>query len=390
MSSKIPRNPDDDYTAEIIAERQAFIEAQSNVELTHIKQFSFDPGVTRGNIENLTGAVQVPLGFAGPLLVNGQHAQGDFFVPMATTEGTLIASYNRGMRVAREAGGVKTTVANEAMQRAPVFGFENARHAQDFGRWIMSNLDTIRARAEETSSVAKLIDIEQYPASRFLYLRFNYTTGDAAGQNMTGKATNAACQWILKSYQDAAIIDFTLSGNLDTDKKASYINTLRTRGKRVIAEIILPNKLLEEQLHVRSEQMFAARQRSTQGAWLAGATNNGSHAANALAAIFIATGQDAANVAESHVGYVYSELHENQDLYYSITLPSLIVATYGGGTNLPTQKEALGALGCVGKGKVQKLAEIVAATVLCGELSLGAAVVAGHWVDAHEKFGRNR
>jgi hydroxymethylglutaryl-CoA reductase (NADPH) len=390
MSSKIPRNPDDDYTAEIIAERQAFIEAQSNVELTHIKQFSFDPGVTRGNIENLTGAVQVPLGFAGPLLVNGQHAQGDFFVPMATTEGTLIASYNRGMRVAREAGGVKTTVANEAMQRAPVFGFENARHAQDFGRWIMSNLDTIRARAEETSSVAKLIDIEQYPASRFLYLRFNYTTGDAAGQNMTGKATNAACQWILKSYQDAAIIDFTLSGNLDTDKKASYINTLRTRGKRVIAEIILPNKLLEERLHVRSEQMFAARQRSTQGAWLAGATNNGSHAANALAAIFIATGQDAANVAESHVGYVYSELRENQDLYYSITLPSLIVATYGGGTNLPTQKEALGALGCVGKGKVQKLAEIVAATVLCGELSLGAAVVAGHWVDAHEKFGRNR
>jgi hydroxymethylglutaryl-CoA reductase (NADPH) len=390
MSSKIPRNPDDDYTAEIIAERQAFIEAQSNVELRHIKQFSFDPGVTRGNIENLTGAVQVPLGFAGPLLVNGQHAQGDFFVPMATTEGTLIASYNRGMRVAREAGGVKTTVANEAMQRAPVFGFENARHAQDFGRWIMSNLDTIRARAEETSSVAKLIDIEQYPASRFLYLRFNYTTGDAAGQNMTGKATNAACQWILKSYQDAAIIDFTLSGNLDTDKKASYINTLRTRGKRVIAEIILPNKLLEERLHVRSEQMFAARQRSTQGAWLAGATNNGSHAANALAAIFIATGQDAANVAESHVGYVYSELRENQDLYYSITLPSLIVATYGGGTNLPTQKEALGALGCVGKGKVQKLAEIVAATVLCGELSLGAAVVAGHWVDAHEKFGRNR
>jgi hydroxymethylglutaryl-CoA reductase (NADPH) len=390
MSSKIPRNPDDDYTAEIIAERQAFIEAQSNVELRHIKQFSFDPGVTRGNIENLTGAVQVPLGFAGPLLVNGQHAQGEFFVPMATTEGTLIASYNRGMRVAREAGGVKTTVADEAMQRAPVFGFENARQAQDFGRWIVGNLDTIRARAEETSSVAKLTNIEQYPASRFLYLRFNYTTGDAAGQNMTGKATNAACQWILKTYKDAAIIDFTLSGNLDTDKKASYINTLRTRGKRLIAEIILPNKLLEERLHVRSEQMFAARQRSTQGAWLAGSTNNGSHAANALAAIFIATGQDAANVAESHVGYLYSELRENQDLYYSITLPSLIVATYGGGTNLPTQKEALGALGCVGKGKVQKLAEIVAATVLCGELSLGAAVVAGHWVDAHEKFGRNR
>jgi hydroxymethylglutaryl-CoA reductase (NADPH) len=390
MTSKIPRNPDDDYTAEIIAERQAFIEERSSVELTHIKQFSFEPGITRGNIENLTGAVQIPLGFAGPLLVNGQHAQGEFFVPMATTEGTLIASYNRGMRVAREAGGVKTVVAYEAMQRAPVFGFEDASQAQIFGRWVTNNIETIRARAEESSSVAKLIDIEQYPASRFLYLRFNYRTGDAAGQNMTGKATNAACQWILQSYQQSAIIDFTLSGNIDTDKKSSYINTLRTRGKRVIAEMLLPTKLLEERLHVTSEQMFAARQRSTQGAWLAGSTNNGSHAANALAAIFIATGQDAANVAESHVGYLYSEVRENQDLYYSITLPSLIVATYGGGTNLPTQKEALGTLGCVGKGKVQKLAEIIAATVLCGELSLGAAVVAGHWVDAHEKFGRNR
>jgi hydroxymethylglutaryl-CoA reductase (NADPH) len=390
MSSKIPRNADDDYTAEIIAERQAFIEERSKTGLTHIKKFSFEPGLTRGNIENLTGAVQVPLGFAGPLLVNGQHAQGEFFVPMATTEGTLVASYNRGMRVAREAGGVSTVVTDEAMQRAPVFGFKDARQAQTFGRWVVTNMETIRTIAEESSSVAKLIDIEQYPASRFLYLRFNYRTGDAAGQNMTGKATHAACQWILKSYEEAAIIDFTLSGNIDTDKKASYINTLRTRGKRVIAEGLFPTKLLEERLHVSSEQMFAARQRSTQGAWLAGSTNNGSHAANALAAIFIATGQDAANVAESHVGYLYSELRENRDLYYSITLPSLIVATYGGGTNLPTQKEALGTLGCVGKGKVQKLAEIIAATVLCGELSLGAAVVAGHWVDAHEKFGRNR
>lgn len=390
MSTKIPRSPDDDYTAEMIAERQAFIEARSDVALTHIKKFSFEPSATRGNIENLTGAIQVPLGFAGPLLVNGQHAQGEFFVPMATTEGTLIASYNRGMRVTHEAGGVRTLVVKDAMQRAPVFGFESAVQAQAFGIWVDANLEIIRGRAEETSSVAKLLDIEKYSAARFLYLRFNYSTGDAAGQNMTGKATNAACQWILKSYPGAPIIDFTLSGNLDTDKKASHINAIRTRGKRVIAEITIPNGLLEDRLHVRSEQMFAARQRSTQGAWLAGSTNNGSHAANALAAIFIATGQDAANVAESHVGYLYSELRENKDLYYSITLPSLIVATYGGGTNLPTQREALGVLDCIGKGKVEKLAEIITAAVLCGELSLGAAVVAGDWVDAHEKFGRNR
>jgi hydroxymethylglutaryl-CoA reductase (NADPH) len=123
---------------------------------------------------------------------------------------------------------------------------------------------------------------------------------------------------------------------------------------------------------------------------MAGSTNNGSHAANALAAIFIATGQDAANIAESHVASVFSELLPNDDLYYAITLPSLIVATYGGGTGLATQKECLDVLGCYGSGKVRKFAEIIAATVLCGELSLGAAVLAGHWVDSHERLGRNR
>ena len=389
MSAKIPRDAKNDYTAEIIAERQAFIEEQAKVKLDHSRKFSFDPTAAKGNIEHLTGVTQVPLGFAGPLCVLGEHATGDFFVPMATTEGTLVASYNRGMRLTREAGGVKSLVVADAMQRAPVFGFAGALEAQEFGRWVVANFSAIKEKADETTSVGRLVNIEHYPSARFLYLRFNYKTGDAAGQNMTGKATAAACQWILKNYP-ATISDFTLSGNIDTDKKASVINTLRTRGKRVIAEITIPNSLLKEHLHVTTEQLFAARLRSSMGAWMAGSTNNGSHAANALAAIFIATGQDVANVAESHVGYVYSELVSNNDLYYSITLPSLIVATYGGGTNLPTQKEALDVLGCYGKGKVYKLAEIIAATVLCGELSLGAAVVAGHWVEAHERLGRNK
>jgi hydroxymethylglutaryl-CoA reductase (NADPH) len=390
MSKKIPRASDDDYSPEIVAARQEFIEKASNAKLDHCRRFSFASEATRGNIENLTGAVQVPLGFAGPLLVRGDAAQGEFFVPMATSEGTLVASYNRGMRLTREAGGIKTLVVQEAMQRAPVFGFADARQAQLFSRFVQERFTDIKAKAEETSSVAKLINIENYLAARFVYLRFNYRTGDAAGQNMTGKATAHACQWLLQNYSDAPIQDFTLSGNLDTDKKASFINTLNTRGKRVIAEVTIPDTLLQQHLHVSSEQLFAARLRSSMGAWMAGSTNNGSHAANALAAVFIATGQDVANVSESHVGYVYSELLQNKDLYYSITLPSLIVATFGGGTNLPTQRECLEVLGCYGQGKVQKLAEVVAATVLCGELSLGAAVVAGHWVEAHERLGRNR
>ena len=391
MEIKIPRDSQNDYSTEIIAERQRFIESKSGAQLKNIKHFSFDPKGTQGNIEHLTGVAQIPLGFAGPLLVNGEFAKGDFYVPMATTEGTLVASYNRGMRLTREVGGVKATVVDDAMQRAPVFGFDDARAAKVFSEWIEENFDAIKKEAETTTRVGRLRDIEHYAAARFVYLRFNYTTGDAAGQNLCGKATWVACHWIRSHYELLAPIrEFSLSGNMDTDKKASQINTLHTRGKRVIAEAIIPDEQLKRHLHVSSEILFAARQRSTLGAWMAGSTNNGSHAANALAAIFIATGQDAANVAESHSASVYSERRANGDLYYSITLPSLIVATYGGGTGLPTQREALEVLDCYGDGKVKKFAEIVAATVLCGELSLGAAVVAGEWVDAHERLGRNR
>lgn len=391
MNDKIPRNADDDYSDAIIRERQQFIRDKTGAALKQVSSFSAEPQSTRGNIENLTGFAQIPLGFAGPLRVDGEHAKGDFHVPMATTEGTLVASYSRGMRVTREVGGVRVTVADDAMQRSPVFGFDDARGARAFGEWVTQNIAAIKAQAETTTKTGKLRNIEHYAAARFLYLRFNYTTGDAAGQNLCGKATWAACQWICKQYAgEYPIRIFTLSGNMDTDKKASQMNMLHTRGKRVIAEVTIPDAVLQRTLHVTSEQLFAARQRSTLGAWMAGSVNNGAHSANALAAIFIATGQDAANVAESHSAAAYAELLPNGDYYASITIPSLIIATYGGGTGLGTQRECLEVMDCYGTGKARKLAEIIGATVLCGELSLGAAVVAGDWVDAHEKLGRNR
>jgi hydroxymethylglutaryl-CoA reductase (NADPH) len=391
MRNKIPRDNLNDYTLEIVKKRQAFLAEQTGVVPEHIKHFSFDLAATRGNIENLTGVAQVPLGFAGPLLVNGEHAKGEFFVPMATTEGTLLASYNRGMRLIHDLGGVTVTVVDDAMQRAPVFGFAGARQANHFSQWIKDNFTAIKTCAETTTAHGKLRDIEHYPVSRFLHLRFNFTTGDAAGQNLTGKATWAACKWIQAEYSKIAPIkEFSLSGNMDTDKKASLLNTLHTRGKKVVAEVLITNRSLQRHLHVNTKEFFQSRLRANLGTAMAGSVNNGSHSANAIAAIFIATGQDVANIAESHTALVYSEIVDTDDLYYSITLPSLIVATTGGGTGLPTQKECLQILDCYGTGKVKKLAEIVAGTVLCGELSLGAAVVGGYWVDAHEKLGRNR
>lgn len=386
--NKIPRSRENDYSREAAEARRRFLAEQTGAELNHVRQFSIEPSALPGNIENFIGVAQVPIGLAGPLRVNGEYAKGEFFVPLATTEGTLVASYNRGMKLLRAAGGVTTTVVDDAMQRAPVFVFKSAREARDFGVWVKENFAEIKQRAEATTATGKLRDIEQYPASRFLYLRFNYTTGDAAGQNMVGKATKAACDWIMSAY--AGIERYQLEGSFATDKKTSWVNTLRTRGKKVIAEATIPAAALKEIMHVTVEEIFRARLTSQLGGYLAGVNNNGAHSANGITAMFIACGQDAANVAESSAAAVYGEITSNGDYYYSITIPSLIVATYGGGTGLPTQRECLEIMDCYGKDRVKKFAEIVAATVLCGELSLGTAVIADEWVSSHEQYGRNR
>jgi len=388
MRTPVPRDREDDYTRDAAKLRQDFLTGRSGTTLDHVAHYSLDPATLPGNIEHFLGVAQVPIGVAGPLVVNGEHAQGEFYVPMATAEGTLVASYNRGMKLLHEAGGVTTTIVEDHMQRAPSFIFPSAREARAFGAWLVERFDDIKAVAETTTRTGKLKDIEQYSASRIIYTRFNYTTGDAAGQNLTGKATQAACDWIKAQYP--GIEQYFLESNFATDKKTSQVNMLHTRGKRVVAEATIPDALLRSVMKSSSELMFRARQVSNLGGFMSGVNNNGAHSANGITAIFIATGQDVANVAESSAAFVHAELRENDDYYYSITIPSLIVATYGGGTGLATQRECLELMGCYGDGQVRKLAEIIAATVLCGELSLGSAIVAEEWVKAHDAYGRNR
>ena len=385
----IPRDPENDYADEVIRTRQQFVTERTGAELEHISRYSFDPKLTRGNIEQFTGAAQIPLGIAGPLHVRGEHADGEFYVPLATTEGTLVASYNRGMRVIRESGGVQCTVVGDNMQRAPVFCFENAAAARRFADWLKERTETLRHVCSESDRFVSLKYVDYYLVSRFCYTRFNFTTGDAAGMNMVGKATFAACNWILQNFDGAEVKDFYLESNFATDKKASQINTMRTRGKRVTAECTVKRQVLCDIMDADTEQLYAHSKIASIGAMLSGANNNGAHAANAITAIFIATGQDVANVAESSAGILYTELTEEKDLYISITLPSLIVATLGGGTGLPTQSESLQIMGCEGPGKVMKFAEIVAGTVLAGEISLGAAISSLDWVSSHDQFGRN-
>lgn len=385
---RIPRNEQDDYADNIVQQRQHFVQEFTGANLQHMTQYSFDPHLTMGNVEHFTGVAQVPLGLAGPLQINGEHAHGEFLIPMATSEGTLVASYNRGIKALNLCGGVKCTIVMDAMQRAPVFVFEDARGARDFVRWVQANFDKIKEEAEATSSVARLQNIDPYLANKFAYLRFNYLTGDAAGQNMVGRATFAASSWILDHYN--GVQHFFLESNFATDKKASQVNIMRTRGKRVTAEAVVKRDVLIQHLRVEPEGLHYHYGVANVGAILSGANNNGLHSANAITAMFIATGQDVANVAESSAGLLYTELTPEGDLYMSITIPSLIVATYGGGTGLPTQRECLEILGCYGKGNVNKLAEIIAGVVLAGEISLAAAISSSDWVSSHEKYGRNR
>lgn len=388
IEDRIPRDRRNDYSTEMAGKRREFLTDKTGETLEYTGQYSIDPAVLPGNIENFIGIVQMPVGIAGPVQINGEYAQGQFYVPLATTEGTLVASYSRGMRVINECGGVTTTVVEQFMQRAPAFLFDNARQARDFGEWVSANFTQISEVAESTSSIAKLQHIEQWSVAKMRYLRFNYTTGDAAGQNMVSKATLAASEWI--KQHSPIPCDYLLSGNMDTDKKHSQLNMIHSRGRRVIAEIVLKKDVLRKIMHVDSRMMAKAAVLSNVGARIAGAAYNGPHSANGIASLFIATGQDEANVVESHAGHLSHELLENDDLYLSVTLPSLIVATYGGGTGLPTQKECLNLLGCYGKGKANKFAEIVAATVLAGDISLACAVIAGHWVSSHDRLGRNR
>jgi hydroxymethylglutaryl-CoA reductase (NADPH) len=390
LEVRIPRGETDDYGESAIRERQDFVEKFTGAKLDHLRHYSFDPHILSGNIEHFTGVAQIPIGFAGPLKVNGEFATGEYVVPMATTEGTLVASYNRGIKVLNLSGGVKTTVVADAMQRAPVFVFEDAREGRKFVSWVHDHFAKIKEEAEATSRIAKLKDIDAYTSNKFVYLRFNYTTGDAAGQNMVGRATFAACGWILDVYEKDKIKHFYLESNFATDKKASQVNIMRTRGKRVTAEVTIPRNVLIEHMRVEPESLAYHWGVAGIGSLLSGANNNGCHSANGITAIFIATGQDVANVSESSAAIVYTELTPEKDLYISITIPSLIVATYGGGTGLATQKECLELLNCYGRGGVNKLAEIIAGVVLAGEISLGSAISSSDWVSSHEKYGRNR
>lgn len=375
--------------------RRRYIEKKYGVSLPSIGHniLDFEEIIGR-NIENAIGAVQIPLGVAGPLKINGENAIGEYYIPMATTEGALVASVSRGAKAITLSGGAHSIVLRDGMTRAPLFKLPSASKAREFIAWVRENFNEIKKIAESTTKHGKLQSIEPFIIGNNVWLRFRFTTGDAMGMNMVTIATDAACRFIEQSFPEADLI--ALSGNMCTDKKPTYINTLLGRGKTVISEAVIRSDVVEKILKTDVRSMIEVNLRKNMlGTSLAGGIGQNAHAANIIAAVFIATGQDVAQVVESSITYTWMEERENGDLYVSVTLPSLEVGTVGGGTWLPTQREALSILGVAGPGNppgsnAVKFAEIIAAAVLAGEVNLIAAIAAGHLARAHEKLGRKK
>ena len=383
----LPRLKDGGYETERVARRRAWVEEHTSSVLGHIGAGSVDPSTLRGNIENPIGFTQVPLGVAGPVLVHGQHARGLFYVPMATTEGALIRSYERGMMALTRAGGVQTALLLDRNQTAPSFFFPDIEAAAAFEPWVRNQFTELAAAASETTRHGKRIDLHFYQLGRQVIVNFGFTTGDAHGMNMIVKATDAICRWIKEHYMPGCT--YLLFSGMCSEKRASGFVASRGKGKRVTAGALLPSAIIKSYLHTTADALFRVWQSTVMGHLQAGAIGYSAHAANGLTALFIATGQDVANIPNSALAFTCFEPHAD-GLYVSTTLPAVTIATIGGGTGLATQREALAIMGCAGSGKAKKLAEIVAAMVLAGEISMGAAIASHEFVAAHEHYGRNR
>jgi hydroxymethylglutaryl-CoA reductase (NADPH) len=339
------------------------------------------------NIENFIGTVKVPVGIAGPLRINGVHAQGDYYVPLATTEAALVASYSRGAQLISEAGGCTAVLFDRGVTRAPGFAFTNVRECGQFVVWALSEIDAFRTAAEQTTRHGRLIDLRFAIEGNHVYLIFDYETGDASGQNMVTIATQAVCEYIAE-HSPVRPRHMFLEANMSGDKKASALSFTNVRGKKVTAEVIVPAELVRQFLHTTPEQLAQYGIMAGLGGVMMGSMGVQGHYANAFAALYLACGQDAACVAESAVGVTRWEVTDDGALYASVTLPNIMVGTVGGGTGLPSQRACLDILGLSGPNQADALAEVAAAVCLAGELSIAGALCAGHFAQAHRRLAR--
>ncbi|MCL2157636.1 MAG: hydroxymethylglutaryl-CoA reductase (NADPH) [Methanobrevibacter sp.] len=372
---------------EAIDIRRKYLEEITSLKLDKISDYTIDmSSASKKNIENPIGTIQIPVGIAGPLKINGDHINDEIYVPLATSEGALVASVNRGCSTITASGGVNTKIIDDKMTRAPAIKTKSISEAIDVKKWFEDNILKLKEIAESTTNHGKLLNIDPILiVGNYVYPRFVYSTGDSMGMNMVTIATEKILNMLLNE-KDVQLI--ALSGNVCADKKPSGINMIEGRGKTVTAEVIIPYHIVENKLKTTAAAIVEVNiVKNLIGSAAAGSMGFNAHYANMIGAIFLATGQDIAHITEGSLGITTAE-ERNGDLYFSVNIPDLPIATIGGGTSLDTANECLNILGVAGSGNVKKFAEIVVATVLAGELSLIGALAAGHLARAHKNLGR--
>ena len=339
--------------------------------------------LSRANIENYVGTARIPVGIAGPVQVNGDEAQGEFHIPMATTEGTLVASTSRGMKVINESGGVRVSVVqNGGIQRAPVFEFHNFDDAAAFTRSMTDDWSWLVPIMESTTSHGKVMDIRCWQLGSMVCMRVTMNSGDASGQNMVSIATVKGVNALREKHPE--IKRYLMAGGMSGEKVGSNINALLGRGKSVVASVDIPGDVMRRITRSNIADIPRLHRSYVDFALLAGNHNSHHSHNNVLPAVYIATGQDPATLCESSYAQNSFDLDTDRDiLRWQVHLPNVNVGTVGGGTGLPTQRECLELMGCHGGGKVNKFAELCAVTSLSNEISFWGSVCAEEWIEAH-------
>ncbi|MEK7141720.1 MAG: hydroxymethylglutaryl-CoA reductase [Patescibacteria group bacterium] len=374
-----------------VADRRTALEKETGVRLPNIGSFTLDESIaSTRNCENMVGAAQIPMGIAGPLKVKSLKSKvKSYFIPLATTEGALVASVSRGCKAITESGGAAVDSHRVGATRGPVFRVDNLKQHDEIYRYLNTNLDELKRVAEATSGHLKLEKLLTRGVGHYRYVRFVFDTADAMGMNMATIATQALVTFIEKKFGVSCI---SVAGNFDTDKKPSWLNAIENRGMKAWAEVTMPSSVLKTVLKTTARSVYEVwLAKCMVGSALSGSMGFNAQYANIIAAIFAATGQDLGHIGEGSVGITMAEIVNEKDLYMCVTLPDLMVGTVGGGTGLGTQKEALTILGVDGgnNGKnAQKLAEIIAAAVLAGEISLLASLSEGTLARAHQHLAR--
>lgn len=387
IAPRIPRGPsDEDHGEPWIGERRRMAEAAAGRALPHLGGAPVPHAEARGNVENLLGWAQVPVGLAGPLLLDGSDGQREVLVPMATTEGALVASTSRGMALAAAGGGVRARVVRDELSQHPVLVYPTVADAISAAEAAADSLERFRGLVSGITSHGRLERVETDVLGRRLVLRLLFGTGDAIGINM---AAHGAELCSADLAQRTGAVERYVHGQ-DVEKRANARALVEGRGRSVLAETVVPREVLAERARTTPDAMVRVLATYAVGYAHLGTQNWTLQAANTIAAVFLACGQDVAYVTECATGLLDFDVTKGGDLHASLTLPTMLVGTVGGGSGQGTAAEALAIMGCEGAGKARTLAEIVAGTVLAGDLSLVAAFASHEFVASHERLGRNR